>query len=91
MGAELRALRQCRRCGAVTGDIRTQRCSVHVDSRPVLLYPNRHGRAIGYTLDGRAIQGDVVDKAPGGIGVWEVFLRHQCGAGGDGHAEPAKP
>ena len=83
MSAQLRTVRQCRRCKAVTGEIRAKNRAVHVNATTVLLYPVKHGRAIGYTLDGRMIRGEVVSKEQAaGMGVYEVFLEHKCANGG---------
>ena len=73
-------MRSCRRCGAVTGDIRTRHRSVHVDIKAVDMYPNPKGSQFGYTLSGRIVCGEVVnEKTRGACGVYEVYLEHRCG------------
>ena len=81
MLSELRTVRQCLRCGAVTGDIRAEHRCVHVESKPVLIYENRMGSDSGYTLGGKLIRGTIVEK-PSSCGAYEVFQEHRCGAKG---------
>ena len=80
MPAELRTVRQCLRCGAVTGDIRAAHKNAHVDAKAVLMYENPLGKDFGYTPDGRLIRGEIIKERTSGGGYWEVFPVHRCGA-----------
>lgn len=71
--------RPCLRCGAVTGDIQSRTRKVHVNINPRFISPNEHGEAVGYTLDGRLIRGDLVTDIPQ-CGAFEVYEEHMCGA-----------
>lgn len=78
MPAELRDVRQCLRCGAVTGDIWAPHRKVHVEKSAVLIRENPMGDALGYTQSGKLIRGDIVEE-PGKLGAYEVFQEHLCG------------
>ena len=86
MPAELRDVRQCLRCGKVTGDIWAPHRKVHVEKDAVLIRENPLGEDLGYTQSGKLIRGDIVDSY-GKFGACEVYQEHLCGVDKEARAD----
>jgi hypothetical protein len=74
-------IRQCAVCGSICQRIKTTNTTILVDNEPVLIYKTKPGKDVGYTLDGRRIEGTLTEPADRikGFGYYEVHRIHLCG------------
>jgi hypothetical protein len=79
---------QCKKCGAVCCRIHTQISTVLADVKPGLIHKSVGGSEVGYTPDGRRIEGWWIDPSKPHLGGYEAHRQHSCASSKFSSSQP---